>query len=106
MPQEQRRALNESIFREVNEEIASLGLTRGRDQIEIVCECASIGCSTPLAVTPPHYEAARSKPETFLVAPGHQDPRLEQVVTDYGDYLVVRKTGEAAEEARATDPRS
>jgi hypothetical protein len=106
MPQVERRASNESIFREVNEEIASLGATAGREQIEIVCECATIGCSVPLVIGAEHYEAARREPEIFIVFPGHEDPSLERVVADHGDFLFVRKTGEAAEAARATDPRS
>jgi hypothetical protein len=104
MPQERRRALNESIFREVNERIASLRTVR--EKLEIVCECASIGCSKPLEVTIDDYEAARSDPTVFIVAPGHSDPTIEQVDIDYGDYLFVRKLGEAAEDARAANPRS
>ena len=52
------------------------------------------------------YDAARSDPTVFIVAPGHSDPTLERVDVDYGDYMFVRKLGAAAEDARANDPRS
>ena len=104
VPQTRRRAVNEAIFREVNEQIASLAASR--DQIEIVCECSTLGCATPLVVTAERYEAARADASTFIVVPGHYDLSLERVVADYGEYLFVQKIGQAAADARATDPRS
>lgn len=104
MTQTRRRALNEVIFREVNERIAALNTARG--ELEAVCECATIGCTAPLELTLDRYEAARGDPTVFIVAPGHFDPSLELVVADYGDYLFIQKLGEAADDARAADPRS
>ena len=106
MPQVRRRALNEAVFRDVNEQIGSLAANRGRGQLEVVCECASIGCSSALQLSIGAYEAARADPTVFIVAPGHDDPDIELVVDDRGTYLLVRKIGTAADEARETYPRS
>ena len=106
MPQLRRRALNEAVFREVNEQIGDLASNRGRAQLEIVCECASIGCSFPLQISIEAYEAARGDPTLFIVAPGHNDPAIELVILDQRTYLLVQKVGLAADEARETDPRS
>jgi hypothetical protein len=105
MPQLRRRAHNESMFRDVNERIEALAANQGREQIEIVCECATIGCSTPLQLSIAGYESARREPTTFIVARGHNDPDIEVVVEDRGGYLVVQKIGDAADEARQTAPR-
>lgn len=47
----------------------------------------------------------RRYPSRFVVAPGHEDPRLETVVERYPDYFVVEKHGLAGAIARASDPR-
>ena len=39
----------------------------------------------------------RARPTQFLVRPGHQEPDVEFVVTETPLYLVVQKTGEAAD---------
>jgi hypothetical protein len=105
MPQSRRRAHNEAIFRDVNEQIAALGAARRRDQLEIVCECANLGCSEPIAISLAGYEEARRDARTFILAPGHTDPQLEIVLVDRRDYLLVQKIGDAADEAVMTDPR-
>lgn len=106
MPQTRRRSSNESVFREVNERIVALNLDLRQETIAIVCECATLGCAAPLELTVQSYESVRAEPTRFIVAPGHTDPSLERVIADETTYLVVEKLGEAADEARATDPRA
>lgn len=59
-----------------------------------------------LPLTIAEYEAARSAPRQFLVAPGHELPEIETVVASNARYELVRKHGEAAELATERDPRS
>jgi hypothetical protein len=40
------------------------------------------------------YESVRQKSTTFLLAPGHGEPDIEQVVSDRGRFQVVEKMGE------------
>ncbi len=102
---EERRGLNEAVFRTVNEQIAELGERSGMNRIEIVCECSNGHCLEPLVVSAGEYEEARRDPTTFIVREGHEDPDIERVLGRLHDHLLVRKFGEAAEVAAATDPR-
>lgn len=72
----------------------------------IVCECDASECDQRLTVQASEYERVRQDTLLFIVAPGHEDERIEEVVEgDPREYLIVRKRGEAADEARPTDPR-
>ena len=47
----------------------------------------------------------RAIDDQFVVARGHDDPPLDDVVASFDGYVVVEKRGEAGEVARSTDPR-
>jgi hypothetical protein len=97
---EQRAARNESLFREVNENIAGLEESFGATAEPVyICECADSGCAERLSIAPQTYARVRSDGRLFFVVPGHEDPRIERVVERHRHYLVVEKTGEAGEVA-------
>jgi hypothetical protein len=52
------------------------------------------------------YEAVRKEPTWFFVLPGHEDGRVERIVTSDERYSIVEKIGGAGEEAEELDPRS
>ena len=66
----ERRALNEKVFREMNERVERLGEEFGDDAVEFLCECADPACSTPLSIQV--YETVRDHPRWFVVVPGHE----------------------------------
>lgn len=101
----QRAARNESLFREVNQNIAHLDEQRDDTTTEpvFVCECAREDCTERLTVDPETYRRVRLHPRRFLVLPGHQDPQLEQVVETYPAYLIVEKIGAAGQVAEQTE---
>ena len=103
---EQRAARNESLFREVNENIARLEERHGGTTAEPVflCECANADCTQRLPVGPDVYTRVREQPRQFMVIPGHEDPRVEEVVETHRDYLVVSKTGAAGQVAEQMQP--
>ena len=105
-----RIALNEAVFRELNEQVESLnrGLADISDnQMHIVCECGDLVCVERLVVPLPAYEEIRSDPALFFVKPGHDIRDVEDVVEHMDTYDVVRKRpGEAGRIAEETDPRS
>lgn len=109
---ERRRARNEALFREVNERIVELESGLGgyeRDDallIGFVCECPREDCSELIELTHGQYESVRNDPRRFLVVPGHEDGDIAHVVERHSHYLVVEKTGEAAEVATEQDPRT
>lgn len=100
---EQRAARNESLFREVNENIARLDERHSSaDGPVFVCECANPECTQQLTVEPEVYRRVRGQARWFLLVPGHDDPQLERVVESKPDYLIVEKTGAAGEVAEHT----
>ncbi len=86
-------ARTESAFREVNEAIASTAARFDAQQTDFVCECADPGCAHRLTAELDEYEEVRSEPTRFLLAPGHEEPRIERVVERNGEYHVVEKFG-------------
>jgi hypothetical protein len=105
---EESLADNESAQRALNEKIEQrvLLFTEEEPSFGIVCECDDADCGLRFTVLASEYERVREDPLLFFVAPGHEDLRIEDVVEgDRREYLVVRKRGDAAEEARRTSPR-
>jgi hypothetical protein len=86
-----RLALNESLFRDVNELIkAQQG--QQNERTTFVCECVKVSCQLRLNVSLQEYETVRSHPSRFLVYPGHEQPYIEAVVEDVSPrYLVIEK---------------
>lgn len=107
---EERLANNEVLFRDINERIAAIaepqGLPGDDHVYEFLCECSNIACDLRLPLTLAAYEDVRKDPTRFLVAPGHEMPEIEIVLTRAEGYQVVVKQGEAAELVAEKDPRS
>ncbi len=103
---ERRVGANESIFRDVNEQIEQFGPTAGERRQEFVCECTDLACGERIEIRLAEYEAVRAHPSRFLVLPGHERPDIERVVGEGDGYFVVEKIGGAAEVAEETHPRS
>jgi hypothetical protein len=100
-----RRARNESFHREANEMIEREARGWHERTFDCICECSRRGCMKRVKVTTVEYERVRARGDHFVVAPGHEDTEIEDVVESHDEYLVVQKTGEAGEVARETDPR-
>jgi hypothetical protein len=106
---ERRIGENESIFRQVNEQIEGVntGLADVADgKMHIVCECGDLHCAVTIPVALEVYERVRADSTLFIVKSGHIVEDLEDVVAGGAAYQIVRKRpGGPAEVARATDPR-
>jgi len=94
---EQRAARNESLFREVNENIARLEERYGGSATQpvFICECSNDSCTEHVAVDEETYRRVREHPRRFLVLPGHVDDLVEAVIETTAEYLIVEKTGAA-----------
>lgn len=106
---EQRLALNEAMFREVNERVEDMTKTfdSTTGTLEIFCECGDPACTERISVPADIYERVRSDPRHFLLRPGHDDSSVERVIDAYEPYIVVEKDGQDVERVvEATDPRS
>jgi recombinational DNA repair protein RecR len=99
---------NEALFRNVNERIEQLNesFATVTDTFEVICECGDSGCVTQIAIASDAYERVRTDATLFIVAPGHENSELEDIVDTQGVYHVVRKhAGLPGRIAEETDPR-
>ena len=63
----------------------------GLTTFPIVCECGTGSCTETLRVPCTRYEAVRSRPERFIVKPGHELPEVEDVVEEGAEFHIVEK---------------
>ena len=104
-----RAAENETLFREVNDRVKQLN--EAFEPLvpfgEWACECPRIDCIQQSRMTLEEYEALRSSPNRFAVAPGaaHVDPEVERVVERTERFWIVEKIGAAGERVRELDRR-
>jgi hypothetical protein len=107
---ERRKAANEAVFRNVNERIKALQhsfAVAEREPLQMICECDRLDCMERVSVGVDAYELVRSHPDEFIVSPGHEDARIEEVIGVTSGYTIVRKKqGDPREVAVETDPRS
>ena len=92
--------MNEVLFRKANdriEESADQQAPPVREPVAFYCECSDRDCTERIPISAHEFEAVRAKPTQFIVKPGHQIAEIEIVVMRTPLYLVVEKTGEAAE---------
>ncbi|TMK96036.1 MAG: hypothetical protein E6G42_00440 [Actinobacteria bacterium] len=104
---EVRIAKTESLFRDVNERIAESAQRFDSDEATFVCECADPECTERLEAPLHTYEEVREDGTQFLLAPGHEDERVESVVERRRRFNVVRKVNRiVVAHVRRLDPRS
>lgn len=94
-------------FRAQNEWIDGASRSFGFGEVTaFVCECGDGGCTKPIEMTKPEYESVRSNSTHFALALDHQNPEMENVVTEFARYVVVQKVDSfAVRLARESDPR-
>jgi hypothetical protein len=105
MSSDVRKAQNEALFREANEEIRRVQLDLGLAdrRMPFICECDDETCREILRLTAEEYERVRAGGTLFFVAPEH--PTEGRIVERRDGYCISRKEGPAAEIAEAADPR-
>lgn len=105
-----RLARNESLFRDVNENINDAAQAHGSvpdgHVYSFFCECADIACVDRVELALSEYQAIRGDGKQFVVAPGHVFVAIEAVVKVEADHLVVEKVGVAGDVAERLDPRA
>jgi hypothetical protein len=105
-----RGARTQSLFRDVNERVRAINQAFSPvvPLGDWICECSNQACSERIGLTLEEYEAIRSDPTRFAVAPdgSHVDLAIEDVVVENGRFRVVEKKGLAADLATSVDPRA
>lgn len=99
--QEKRLAMNEAVFRDVNERIREISDTFGQKDAmyDFLCECSDPECAERVVLSVAEYEHVRADSARFVVAKGHAMPEIEAVVRQAKDHVVVQKEGTAADVA-------
>jgi hypothetical protein len=92
---EKRLAMNEALFREMNERVEERVEASSGDQagFAILCECADLDCTQRITLTPAEYELTHADSAQFTIAPGHRAVDVEEVVSRNERFEVVRKRG-------------
>ena len=99
-------AKTESLFRDVNERIATAADQFGSDEAEFVCECADPTCVERVEVPLEVYEDVRAEPTTFILANGHEEGSIEKIVEKRPRFQIVEKVNRAVVAiVRKLDPR-
>jgi hypothetical protein len=105
-PSVERIAEIESLFRNVNERIATAAANYEVDSAEFYCECHDPACGARVTIPLDEYEDVRAESTLFVHARDHVEPEFERVVDETPRYTVVRKVGRRlAEIVRRLDPR-
>ena len=106
--QEKRLAMNEALFRDVNERIREISDNFGQKDAtyDFLCECSDPACAERVVLTTAEYEHVRAEPTRFVIAKGHAIPEIETVVERAKDHVVVEKEGTAADIAVRLDTSS
>jgi hypothetical protein len=102
-------ARHEAHLREQNEWIEAANESFGGEPLveTFVCECGDSDCSQLIRLSKAEYESVRSGSTRFAVAPNHENPESEGVISECARFAVVAKIeGWGLRIARATDPRS
>jgi hypothetical protein len=85
---EQRVIHNEEVFRRANERLrgdwAHLGIEQSADAL-FLCECGDAGCRDPIRIPLAEYERVRADPDAFMIVPGHENLRVEELVDGASD---------------------
>ena len=92
---EERIAVNEALFRDVNENIRKSATDGRYEDAHFICECGNPACEERIALPMDAYRSIRKDELHFFVKPGHEIPLAETVVERQHGYLVVRKPEEA-----------
>lgn len=86
----ERLSRNQLLFREVNERIREVAGRFGvLDAALFICECGRADCADAVELDLRVYDELRSRPDSFVILPGHESAG-EQVVARNKRYLIVR----------------
>jgi hypothetical protein len=103
-----RESRHQTLTRSFNEWIEdaneSMGLHSGTDPFR--CECGDAGCVCSIELTRGEYESVRRYATRFAVAPNHENPESDQLVSENARYAVIEKlAGQAAAHAHRSYTR-
>ena len=82
---------NQLLYHEVNERIRELAEHADwKAEFSFVCECSRADCVESIELALDEYKAIRSSPTLFVVAPGHETGKVENVLETNERYALVQ----------------
>ena len=108
-PSERRLAENEVVFRQLNEQVQrsidavnhmaddsgqrEFKIVQGKDDppLYFYCECSEVQCSERVKVRHSEYNRIHKRRDHFIVVPGHETAKIEDIVERNPEYFVVKK---------------
>jgi hypothetical protein len=96
---------NETRSRDRNEWIEDIRgeVADGTGTDVYVCECGDAACAERIRLTRPEYEAVRGYSTRFAISVNHENPEIDQMVSEGGRFSVVQKIAGRAGTHRETD---
>jgi hypothetical protein len=107
---QEKLAENEALFRGANEKLQQYATANVDDALRRVvpflCECDRVACTEVILVTLTEYERVRADSHRSILAKGHSNDEIENVVEESDGYVVTEKFGVAARVYDELDPRA
>ena len=85
---------NEQLFRSANEAREADAVRHGTppaSELDFICECGEVSCTTRIHLPLEKYREIHENPKRFAVQPGHELPEFEEVVEAGDGFTVVEK---------------
>jgi hypothetical protein len=102
-------ARHRTLVRDANERISAKPETADQpDRTHgFICECDDPACGETVSLTKSEYEFVRASPTRFLIMADHEDPQVEQLVTETPRFAIVETLpGTTSRIALRSDPRA
>jgi anti-sigma B factor antagonist len=90
LPDDDRPASFDSLFRSVNERILELSSDWGAGELHFFCECRDSGCTRPVSMSAESYERLRAVSGSVVVSAAHAEIGRWDVVETGDGYVLVR----------------
>jgi len=103
-----QQVVNEGDSRSANEWAQSMTdrMDPNSDVEPYRCECSDADCEATVSLSRAEYEAVRANGTTFAIAPNHENPEIDLLVSQNERFAVVEKLpGQAAGIVERSDPR-
>lgn len=106
LEQEVRNEARSRNMNELTKGLRDVGGRNGTSVASYVCECGDAACADHIDLTTLEYEAVRGYSTRFAIAVDHENPQIDQLVSEGLRFAVIQKVaGLPARIAREPDSR-
>ncbi|HSW79545.1 MAG TPA: hypothetical protein VLG47_02090 [Candidatus Saccharimonadales bacterium] len=62
-----------------------------KEELDFVCECSDLHCKYDISLSIKEYEKIHQRKDRFILAAGHENPKIEKVTEKNKNYVIVEK---------------